>query len=99
MANTQPDPGAYEVRCHGCNVSFPVGTKRCLHCGEKIGRPRFLPVTGEDGIPVFEGVEGIEDVDEVEIEPTGGRRLRIGFTLVWLVLAIFSAAVRSCQGE
>ncbi len=23
----------YEVRCARCDVSFPVGTKKCIHCG------------------------------------------------------------------
>lgn len=23
----------YEVRCPRCDVSFPVGTRRCVHCG------------------------------------------------------------------
>lgn len=27
----------YEVRCNPCEVSFPPGTKRCLHCGGRIG--------------------------------------------------------------
>jgi len=27
-------PGSpYEVRCHRCDVSFPVETRRCIHCG------------------------------------------------------------------
>ncbi len=26
---------SFEVRCHRCGVSFPVGTKRCMYCGEK----------------------------------------------------------------
>lgn len=24
---------AFEVRCRRCEVSFPVGTRKCLHCG------------------------------------------------------------------
>ena len=28
----------YEVLCHHCNVTFPVGTKRCVHCGGRLGR-------------------------------------------------------------
>ncbi|MBW2273843.1 MAG: hypothetical protein JRG96_11260 [Deltaproteobacteria bacterium] len=35
--------GAFEVRCHRCDVSYPVETKRCLYCGEKpsAGPPRI----------------------------------------------------------
>lgn len=28
---------AYEVRCNACDVSFPLGTKRCVHCGGRTG--------------------------------------------------------------
>jgi hypothetical protein len=28
---------AYEVRCDHCDVSFPVETKRCIHCGGRTG--------------------------------------------------------------
>ncbi len=43
-----PDPSAaaveYEVRCHACDVSFPVDTKRCMYCGNRLGqRPFFAP--------------------------------------------------------
>jgi len=44
----------YEVRCPRCDVSFPVSTKRCLHCGGKTGPsvtqiPEFHVSTGEGG--------------------------------------------------
>ena len=29
------DPMSYEVWCHSCNVTFPTGTKTCLHCGSR----------------------------------------------------------------
>lgn len=29
----------YEVRCYRCQCSFAPGTKRCVHCGERIGGP------------------------------------------------------------
>jgi hypothetical protein len=31
----------FEVRCDHCDVSFPVGTKRCMYCG---GRPGHKPL-------------------------------------------------------
>jgi hypothetical protein len=30
----------YEVHCAHCNVTFPVGTRRCVHCGGRISRER-----------------------------------------------------------
>ena len=35
MGNNLP---AYEVRCAQCDVSFPVGTKVCIHCGGRTGK-------------------------------------------------------------
>ena len=29
----------YEVRCSRCDVSFPVETRRCIHCGGPTGGP------------------------------------------------------------
>ena len=31
MSRYEPTP--YEVRCPRCDVSFPVETRRCIHCG------------------------------------------------------------------
>jgi hypothetical protein len=28
----------YEVYCDQCNVTAPVGTRRCIHCGRSISR-------------------------------------------------------------
>jgi hypothetical protein len=39
----QPTPPAfqpaapYEVRCYRCQCSFAPETKRCVHCGERLG--------------------------------------------------------------
>ncbi len=42
---TALDPGTvatdFEVRCDRCDVSYPVGTKRCMYCG---GRPGHRPM-------------------------------------------------------
>jgi hypothetical protein len=98
MAEGSRNLEVYEVRCDHCDVSFPPGTKRCIHCGERIGRPRLLPGAGES-MPSFEGGEPFpeaHDADEAEGQ-SSGRFLRIGFTLVWLLLAFASAAVRACQ--
>lgn len=44
----------YEVRCHDCDVSFPVGTKRCIHCGGRTGsRPIFEEQIAADPQVVF----------------------------------------------
>lgn len=36
----------YEVYCHACRVTFPVGTRRCLHCGGRLGARGGMPFRG-----------------------------------------------------
>lgn len=93
--HSQQSP-VFEVRCQNCDVTFPIGTKQCIHCGQKIGRPRFLSRGSEEGVPVLASPD---EVEEAEVQPRGGRWLRAGFTIFWLLLAILSATARSCQGE
>jgi hypothetical protein len=33
----------YEVYCYRCHVTAPVGTRRCIHCGEPIARGGSSP--------------------------------------------------------
>ncbi len=40
----------YEVRCPRCDVSFPVGTRTCLHCGGPNGKPGQVPTTESFGL-------------------------------------------------
>ena len=30
----------YEIYCYQCNVTAPVGTRRCIHCGGRFSRAR-----------------------------------------------------------
>lgn len=40
MALTAREKGSpYEVRCPRCDVSFPVETRICIHCGGPTGQP------------------------------------------------------------
>ena len=43
--------GAFEVRCPSCNVTFPVGTRQCIHCGGRTTKPARLP----EGVHAAEG--------------------------------------------
>ena len=39
-----PSPTApFEVWCNHCRTSFATGTKRCIHCGERLAKRRFDP--------------------------------------------------------
>ena len=45
-------PSPYEVRCPRCDVSFPVETRTCFHCGGPTALPGIR--TAPRSIPVFE---------------------------------------------
>ena len=79
----------FEVYCYGCQSSFAVGTRRCVHCGGRLGSERMLPPAGTR--------PSIQDREIVEEElPTRGRFSPL--TALWLVLALGAAAYRACTG-
>jgi len=84
----QSDADAYEVRCHRCDCSFAPGTKRCLHCGERIGRPARIA-----GLEVLSGAE-----PEEETEVGSARFLRGSMWALTAIVAMIMTAVRACQG-
>jgi hypothetical protein len=100
----------YEVHCPRCKVTFAPETKKCLHCGGRTGPsivqlPDHQPAFGEPDHARFEMAEFAEEaespfVSEPEIEEGGGRfssLLRSAGTLVWVVMAIAFAAIRTCS--
>ena len=87
----------FEVHCPQCQVSFPVGTRRCLHCGGGTVEPEVAAQihalkTGEFLPP--------EDVDETvlaeELEQGSGRRGPRSLTLLWILMAVAASIYRSC---
>lgn len=99
----------YEVRCHRCDVSFPLGTKRCFHCGGRTGDASFeaLTLRGDDGAspevrasaePSIEERANEAD-DELRRAGGAGRLARSGTALVWILILAASFLTRLCQGE
>jgi hypothetical protein len=104
---------SFEVRCHHCDVSFPVGTKRCIHCGEK---PTAEPpptqfrehgwnelLSQESEAAPGELPSRMEPQRELEeeTEPEGGLRQtlpRVAMSLVWVVLLVVVSIYRACSG-
>jgi len=90
----------FEVRCRYCDVSHPIGTKRCIHCGNRIGGRASAPVTPAFGTPddtvarPFTPIGEREPVDEEEM-PTRSP-LRIGMSVVWLVVLAIGMLSRMC---
>ena len=87
----------YEVRCPTCAVTFPVGTRRCIHCGGPTTTPgaagrlqalRELPFEFE---PADEPPVEAEKPEEAP-RRRGGR----GMALLWLFLALAASLYRAC---
>ncbi|MGI9431655.1 MAG: hypothetical protein ACR2PQ_05550 [Myxococcota bacterium] len=85
----QSQTAAYEVRCHRCDCSFAPGTKRCLHCGERIGRPVQIV-----------GLPGLDERDEDGESETMGSPtfLRGAMWALTAIVAMIMTALRACQG-
>jgi hypothetical protein len=87
----------FEVRCYACDVSFPPGTKRCVHCGGPTGPPRDPAEAGTlswtPGPPPQALEPGAED--EEVVAPAQRMPVRI-MTVVWLALAIAASLWRVC---
>lgn len=90
IGSTQP---AYEVYCLRCGVSFPAGTRKCIHCGQRTSRERITRQAVE-----FSPVP-LEEAEELEVEDELRRRTRLSpVALMWVVLLIFGTIYRACAG-
>ena len=104
------DTSAYEVRCPRCDVSFPIGTRRCFHCGGRTGPGRFViseappelfesdEMRGEAAASISESRGEPLPIEAEEAKPPGGLRGRMnaGVSLVWIVLAVGFSIMRAC---
>ena len=88
MAHVLESP-SIEVRCPSCDVSYPVGQRRCIHCGGRLGRqvdPEVASALGD-----------IDQEVEQDAQGTGRRLLRSSFTGFWVIVLVVSAVIRACQ--
>jgi hypothetical protein len=90
-------PAPFEVHCERCRVTFPVGTRRCIHCGAPTSRSARQPGLRLRPPPDAEPETGTAEPDpEVEL---GARRLVSPVTLIWIVLIAAGYLVRACSGQ
>jgi hypothetical protein len=102
----------FEVRCPSCDVSFPTGTRRCLHCGGRVGKGRFRVA----GVPLehAEPEADAEDFFRSPIEAEGDSifsedvekprkgfrgRMNAGISLVWIFMAVAFSLMRACGND
>jgi len=89
----------YEVWCSQCNVSFPVGTRRCIHCGAPTGpRPEGVRHTGMRDAALDPVSLGQYDEEvEQEAEASRGGLFRILSNVVWVLIFLGFWLVRACS--
>ena len=93
---SKPESPQAEVYCNRCRVSFPVGSRRCLHCGARLERERIgaqlatLPAGFEPHLEEHLG----EVLDDEPPRRSGVSPL----TLVWIGLLLAGYLYRSCMG-
>lgn len=76
-----------EVYCTRCHVSFPAGSKRCLHCGGPLSRERDEP-----SIALGPGPEELPPEEEVAQRRSPFSPL----SLVWIALLAGAYLTRMC---
>jgi hypothetical protein len=104
----------YEVRCPSCDVTFPIGTKKCMHCGGRTGpshirvAERALPYSpigggeavGDAGSPPTHDLEPLSQgsLHDDESAPRRGL-LRSAGTLIWVLMLVGFSLMRACTDE
>ena len=85
----------YEVYCFQCNVTAPVGTRRCVHCG---GRLSGAPNQKRGALTeLFEaGFTEAEEEEEEEEAPTSVASAAPKIAL-WILLLIGGFLYRLCE--
>jgi len=85
----------YEVYCYKCNVTAPVGNRRCIHCGGALSRgeqdPRRAALAALIGADVSES-----DQDLDETAPSAASV--IPKIAIWILLLIGGFLYRFCNG-
>ena len=83
----------YEIYCYQCNVSAPVGNRRCIHCGGRLSGERS-PQRAEL-MNLFEADRGEADEEKDEFNTSiGSAAPKIA---LWILLLIGGFLYRFCE--
>ncbi len=90
---TRGPQNPYEVYCYQCNVTAPLGTRRCFHCGGRLSggqSPRRVTLTG---LLEMENTEADEESEELTTS-IGSAAPKIA---LWILLLIGGFLYRFCN--
>ncbi len=89
-----PDPqNAYEVYCHQCHVTAPVGTRRCIHCGGVLSRGE--QDSRRAALAALMGAE-IPEPEEATAEPAPTIGSVAPKIIMWILLLVGGFLYRFC---
>jgi hypothetical protein len=84
----------YEVYCDQCNVTAPVGTRRCIHCGGSISRGVQDPRRA--ALAALVGAE-ISEADEESAEAPISAASLVPKIALWILLLFGGLLFRFCN--
>jgi hypothetical protein len=84
----------YEVYCYQCNVTAPVGTRRCIHCGGSISRGAQDPRRA--ALAALIGAE-IGEADEEGEETPASTASLVPKIALWILLLFGGFLYRFCN--
>ena len=93
----QPRTTPYEVLCHHCNVTFPVGSKRCIHCGGRLGRRTESRRLSLEMATPFQTTESFQEEETAEEAEPQKRSSFMPAALLWALLFAGMSIHRACS--
>ena len=97
MKRASQQSNVYEVSCPSCRVTFPVGTRRCMHCGGATATPETAARLQALSELPFDLEPAEEAAVEAEPEEAPQRRGGRGLALMWIFLALAASLYRACS--
>lgn len=98
-----PSAPVYEVRCPSCQVTFPVGTRHCMHCGGRTEAPSAREREADVELVRQQLPSGPLDLgngrggEEAAGDESPSRWSR-GIGLLWVAIVLAVSAYRACTG-
>lgn len=100
----------YEVRCPRCDVSFPIETRRCIHCGGPTAESAATadpgafpgPLEASHGGAPTASPESVARGGELETPEDGppsivANLLRSFGSLFWIIALVAFSMLRNCS--
>ena len=83
----------YEVYCYQCNVTAPVGTRRCIHCGGRLSGARDSQRAAFTDLLAGASSEANEGGEELD-GSIGSNAPKVA---MWILLAVGGVFFRLCN--